>query len=376
MQRAGSTAGTRQRMGVQDALWLEMDRPTNLMVVDSLFWTTEPIDWDRFTEVVRERLWDRYRVFRSIAVHDHDGWHWEERPGEALESHITHVRLAEPGDGRVLRELVASQRTVPLDRDRPLWQVVCIDGFGDGSAVLSRTHHAIADGIRMVQLAMSLFDATPDGGAILPPPAPPCTANPTAGSLADRARSQLAAVAGDVAGEVAHLAGQVAGAAAGAVGHAVTHPLGTARSGLDAVARAAGGAVAGAAALTTASVTNPVGAAHGTAVSTSAWLQRALRPTASGEGPIVDLLAAGPGDLDIARKLLLGTLNDPTIWTGRVGTRKEVAWSEPLPLDEVKAVARAHDATVNDVLVTCVAGTLHHYLTRHDAQCASVNWMI
>ena len=42
-----------------------------------------------------------------------------------------------------------------------------IDGFQGGSAVLPRTHHAIADGIRMVQLAMSLFDAAPEGGPIL-----------------------------------------------------------------------------------------------------------------------------------------------------------------------------------------------------------------
>jgi diacylglycerol O-acyltransferase len=101
-----------------------------------------------------------------------------------------------------------------------------------------------------------------------------------------------------------------------------------------------------------------------------------MRPRLSGQGPLVDLLSSSPGDIDYARKLLLGTRNDPTIWTGSVGTRKLVAWSEPLPLASVKEVARAHDATVNDVLVTCVAGTLHTYLTAHDASCASVNWMI
>ena len=105
-------------------------------------------------------------------------------------------------------------------------------------------------------------------------------------------------------------------------------------------------------------------------------LQQALRPQVPGEGPIVDLLSSSPGDIDFARKLLLGTRNDPTIWTGPVGTRKVVAWSEPLPLAAVKDVARAHGATVNDVLVTCVAGTLHTYLDAHDSSCASVNWMI
>ncbi len=41
----------RGRLGVQDALWLEMDRPTNLMVVDSLVWTSTPVDWDRMRVV-------------------------------------------------------------------------------------------------------------------------------------------------------------------------------------------------------------------------------------------------------------------------------------------------------------------------------------
>ena len=63
----------RRRLGVQDALWLEMDRPANLMVVDSLVWTATPIDWERLRAVVRERLWDRYPVFRSLAVRGEDG---------------------------------------------------------------------------------------------------------------------------------------------------------------------------------------------------------------------------------------------------------------------------------------------------------------
>jgi uncharacterized protein DUF1298 len=41
--------GERQRLGVQDALWLEMDKPGNLMVVDSLFWTATPDQVMSFT---------------------------------------------------------------------------------------------------------------------------------------------------------------------------------------------------------------------------------------------------------------------------------------------------------------------------------------
>jgi diacylglycerol O-acyltransferase len=372
----------RQRMGVQDALWLEMDRPSNLMVVDALVWTAEPVDWDRFTEVARERLWERYRVFRSVAVHDEgdDAWYWEEADDDAFDSHLTRVRLPDPGGDAQLQELVASQRTVPLDRSRPLWTMFCIDGFHGGSAVLTRTHHAIADGIRMVQLAMSLFDAAPEGGEILAPPGGNHAARATGPDrpLPDRVRDGV----GAVASELLDLATELGNA----VGHAIADPVATARGGLEALGDAVGEArnVAGRSVeLAASSLTNPIGAAHGaaeaavtTVESTAAWLRQAMRPRLPGEGPLVDLLSSSPGDVDFARKLLLGTRNDPTLWTGPVGTRKVVAWSEPLPLADVKQVARTHGATVNDVLVTCVAGTLHTYLTAHDSECASVNWMI
>jgi diacylglycerol O-acyltransferase / wax synthase len=51
-----------------------------------------------------------------------------------------------------------------------------------------------------------------------------------------------------------------------------------------------------------------------------------------------------------------------TRFKGRPGGRKVVAWSEPLPLDDVKAVCKGLGASVNDVLLGCVAGALGGYL--------------
>ncbi len=363
----------RQRMGVQDALWLEMDRPSNLMVVDALVWTADPLDWDSFRTVVRERLWDRYRVFRSVPVHD-DTWYWEEPDTDSFESHFTHIDLPDPGGDTELQEFVSSQRTALLDRSRPLWAIACIDGFNGGSAVLTRTHHAIADGIRLVQLAMSLFDATPEGGAILGPRTSNLEARSEDRSLSQRLANEATATVSSVVDLSTELGG--------AVGRSLSNPLGTSRAGLSALGETAIGAtnLAGRTAGQAASwLTNPLGAAQdagSAAVSTAAWLQNMMRPRLAGQGPLVDLLSSSPGDIDFARKLLVGTRNDRTIWTGSVGTRKVVAWSKPLPLASVKGVARDHDATVNDVLVTCVAGTLQSYLNAHNGRCASVNWMI
>jgi diacylglycerol O-acyltransferase / wax synthase len=63
-------------------------------------------------------------------------------------------------------------------------------------------------------------------------------------------------------------------------------------------------------------------------------------------------------------KLALMPQDSPTRFKGRPGVAKRVAWAEPLPLDDVKAVARALGASVNDVLLSCVAGALAEYLAR------------
>ena len=61
-------------------------------------------------------------------------------------------------------------------------------------------------------------------------------------------------------------------------------------------------------------------------------------------------------------RLALMRQDSPTRFKGRPGVAKRVAWAEPLPLDEVKVVSKALSASVNDVLLSCVAGALRSYL--------------
>jgi WS/DGAT/MGAT family acyltransferase len=55
------------------------------------------------------------------------------------------------------------------------------------------------------------------------------------------------------------------------------------------------------------------------------------------------------------------------------GIAKRVAWADPLPLPEVKAVGKALDASVNDVLLSCVAGALREYLVEKGDSVADVS---
>ena len=51
----------------------------------------------------------------------------------------------------------------PLDRTRPLWHFYLVDGHEGGSVVVSRFHHALADGIALAQVLLSLTDEHEDG---------------------------------------------------------------------------------------------------------------------------------------------------------------------------------------------------------------------
>jgi len=49
---------------------------------------------------------------------------------------------------------------------------------------------------------------------------------------------------------------------------------------------------------------------------------------------------------------------------GEFGLRKRVAWSEPVSIEDVKAIGRKCDAKVNDVLVSAISAALGAYLSR------------
>ena len=66
-------------------------------------------------------------------------------------------------------------------------------------------------------------------------------------------------------------------------------------------------------------------------------------------------------------KLLLTSPDTDTTLKGRPGVRRRLAWSDGISLDEVKRLGHATGTTVNDVLVTAMAGGLRHYLMRHDS---------
>jgi diacylglycerol O-acyltransferase len=148
-----------------DTIWLNMDRPNNVMVIESLMTFAEPMDWDRLLATYEARVLDRYPVFRQRPVFSRlllMPPHWEDDESFDLARHVRFVHLGGAGDDAALQDYVNSHIGRPLDRDRPLWELHLVDGYRGGSAVFSRLHHALADGIALLQVLLTLTDAAPD----------------------------------------------------------------------------------------------------------------------------------------------------------------------------------------------------------------------
>lgn len=148
-----------------DSLWLNMDTPSNLMVIDGVLFFDGPLDVARVTRVLDTRLVQRYPVFGQVPQPSRNplgGENWVDPKRFSITDHIVTATLAAPGDDAVLQAYTAAQMCRPLDRTKPLWEVHLIQGYMGGSALLARFHHAMADGTALARVMLELTDDNPD----------------------------------------------------------------------------------------------------------------------------------------------------------------------------------------------------------------------
>jgi WS/DGAT/MGAT family acyltransferase len=177
----------RHAMRNADAAWLRMDRPTNLMVINAVLWLGSAPDWDRVQEVYAERLLARFPRFTQRPREGSllTSPVWEDIPDFDPAPHFHRVVLPPPHDDAALRTLVGELASQPLAHDRPLWDVYMIDECGDGAAIVTRIHHAIADGIALSRVMLSLTGAPAADATIVDADSP----ERGAGALAPLARA-------------------------------------------------------------------------------------------------------------------------------------------------------------------------------------------
>jgi diacylglycerol O-acyltransferase len=152
-----------------DASFLHQEGPTSHMHVGGLTIVEGPApSIEEFLEQIRRRLHlvPRYRHKLAHTALDSGRPVWVDDPSFSLEYHVRHTALPSPGDWEALSSLTARIFSQQLDRSKPLWEMWLIEGLKDDRfALISKTHHALIDGIAGIDLATVLFDLSPK-----PPP--------------------------------------------------------------------------------------------------------------------------------------------------------------------------------------------------------------
>jgi WS/DGAT/MGAT family acyltransferase len=145
-------------------MWLEMDRPNNLMVITSVVFLESQPAWDRLLQLVRHRVVARYPVFRQRPVPPRTPLgrpSWADDTDFDLARHVHRVRLPAPGPTGALQTYIGDLASRPLDPNHPLWEMHVVEGPDAGAALVCRTHHSMADGLALARVLLSLTDDQP-----------------------------------------------------------------------------------------------------------------------------------------------------------------------------------------------------------------------
>ena len=306
---SGTLGLSGERMSKVDTAWLRMDCEANLMQIVGV-WSLQPgVKHARVAERLENTLL-KYDRFRQRVVEDATGATWVFDRKFDLANHLVLEQLPRTANQeQALQDRVAELATERLDRRHPLWQMHLIEDYTGpdglkGSALIVRIHHCIADGIALISVTMSLVD----GGS-----APP-----------ERSRKDASAQGAEEWFEETLLKPftQLTVKALGAMGDGAARSLGLLGDPKKSVEQGLESGIKG-----------------------SLDMARVLLQVLSDSAA----LALMPDD---SKTRLKGTPSGI----------KKVAWCQPIPLDEVKAVGKALNCSINDVLLSCVAGALGEYL--------------
>ncbi|SDN00792.1 wax ester/triacylglycerol synthase family O-acyltransferase [Polaromonas sp. JS666] len=301
---SGTLGISGERMSKVDTAWLRMDNDANLMMIVGVWQLAPGVKHAAVRERIEGSLL-KYDRFKQRVMEDAAGATWVMDRNFDLANHVVAEKLPKSANQeQALQDRVAELATQRLDPKRPLWQIHLVEDYTGpdgvrGSAMIVRIHHCIADGIALISVTMSLVD----GGA--PPPE----------------RRKKAAAAGPedwIADTLLKPFTDITVKALGAVGEGAARSLGM--------------------------LGDP---------------KKGMEQGVSGSFDMAKVLFQLLSD---SAALALMPDDSKTRLKGKPGGAKKVAWCQPIPLDEVKAVGKALNCSINDVLLSCVAGALGEYL--------------
>ena len=174
----GCSAGEAEEQPVVPMAQAHMDRLTS---IDASFLTNEtssahmhvgailifegpPPSYDDFLAHVESRLHlvPRFRQKLAFPPVETGRPFWVDDPSFNLAYHVRHSALPAPGSEEQLRNIAGRLFSQALDRSKPLWELWLVQGLERNRfALVTKTHHALVDGVAGVDIATVLFDLKP-----------------------------------------------------------------------------------------------------------------------------------------------------------------------------------------------------------------------
>ncbi|MFK7904019.1 MAG: wax ester/triacylglycerol synthase family O-acyltransferase [Chitinophagales bacterium] len=154
-----------------DASFLYLETPNSPMHVGGLAIIEGSLEFEAFRDILKSRLhlipsFTQRLVQVPLSL---DYPYWIDDPNFNLDWHLHHTALPEPGDWTQLRKLASRLFSQPLNRNRPLWEIVFVEGINNipqvppGSvAIISKVHHAAIDGMSGADINNIIYDMTPE----------------------------------------------------------------------------------------------------------------------------------------------------------------------------------------------------------------------
>jgi diacylglycerol O-acyltransferase len=190
------------RLSSLDVSFLYLEEPTTPMHVGGVAVFQPPhegFDYDVLVALIEQRinLVPRYRQKIKWVPGHLASPVWVDDADFDVTYHVRRSALPRPGSDAQLRELVGRLMSRRLDRSRPLWEMYLVEGLEGGRiAVITKTHHAMVDGISAVDIGQVILDVTPTPREVPPdlwmPQPEPNSVGLLVGALADVVRRPTA----------------------------------------------------------------------------------------------------------------------------------------------------------------------------------------
>jgi WS/DGAT/MGAT family acyltransferase len=165
------------RLTALDANFLFLEQPSvhmhvaGLSILDPSTRPDGALKYEHLAELITQRihLVPRFRQKAVFVPFNAGRPVWVDDAKFDLDFHLRRAALPAPGGRRELADYVQRVCSRPLDRSKPLWEMYLIEGLEDGHvAVLTKSHHAMIDGMSGIDIATVMFDFTPEPRTVEP----------------------------------------------------------------------------------------------------------------------------------------------------------------------------------------------------------------